>query len=106
MSALGGTGRHDSLTVAYRGSTGRIWRYKGKRARVLAMLASGRGITQWDCLPWHTRLATSIDAMREDGLEIETQIEGRYRHARYWLRTPGLLLLRGIEGQPEPEPAA
>jgi hypothetical protein len=74
--------------VAYRDSEGRKWRYTGKRARVLDMLvATPGGITQWDCLPWHTRLGASIHAMREDGLLISTELEGDYRHARYRLAT-------------------
>lgn len=74
--------------TAYRDSEGVIWRYKGKRARVLDMLTvSPGGITQWDCLPWHTRLGASIHAMREDGLAITTELEGPYRHARYRLAT-------------------
>jgi hypothetical protein len=73
---------------AYRDSEGRIWHYRGKRARVLEMLTvSPGGITQWDCLPWHTRLGSSIHAMREDGLAITTELEGPYRHARYRLAT-------------------
>ena len=78
--------------TAFRSLAGRVWRYSGKRARVLAMLATTRtGVTQWDTLPWHTRLGGTIHALREDGLSIETVREGEYRHARYWLRTPGLL---------------
>ena len=78
--------------TAYRDPTGQIWRYSGKRARVLAMLATGRGVTQWDCLPWHTRLGGTIHVLRCDGLAIETEREGEYRHARYWLRTPGAIV--------------
>ena len=78
--------------TAFRSLAGRVWHYSGKRARVLAMLATTRtGVTQWDTLPWHTRLGGTIHALREDGLSIETVREGEYRHARYWLRTPGLL---------------
>ncbi|MCB2052511.1 MAG: hypothetical protein KDE63_13895 [Novosphingobium sp.] len=45
--------------------------YRGKRARVLTMYATSReGVTQWDCLPWHTRLGGTIHAMRRDGLDI------------------------------------
>ncbi|QGN53339.1 hypothetical protein [Novosphingobium sp. Gsoil 351] len=59
---------------------------------MLAMLATiPTGVTQWDTLPWHTRLGGTIHALREDGLSIETVREGEYRHARYWLRTPGEL---------------
>ncbi len=78
--------RYNLAQTAYRDSEGRIWRYRGKRARVLDMLvASPGGITQWDTLPWHTRLGGSIHAMREDGLPITTELEGPYRHARYRL---------------------
>jgi hypothetical protein len=60
------------------------------------MLATGaKGVTQWDTLPWHTRLGGTIHVMREDGLSIETELEGEYRHARYWLRTPGQLIADG-----------
>ena len=96
MSAAESEGRQDSPNIAYCDSTGRKWAYRGKRARVLAMLATGRnGVTQWDTLPWHTRLGGTIHAMRKDGLTIETVREGEYRHARYWLRTPGQLIEGG-----------
>ena len=86
------SGRAVTSRAAFRSLAGRVWRYSGKRARVLAMLATTRtGVTQWDTLPWHTRLGGTIHALREDGLSIETVREGEYRHARYWLRTPGLL---------------
>ena len=79
--------------VAYRSPTGRIWRYTGKRGRVLAMLATmPAGLTQWDTLPWHTRLGGTIHVLREDGMAITTEREGEYRHARYRLVTPGRLI--------------
>jgi len=79
--------------VAYRSQAGRIWRYNGKRARVLAMLATmPGGVTQWDTLAWQTRLGGTIHAMRQDGLAIDTEREGEFRHARYRLATPGCLL--------------
>lgn len=82
--------------IAFRASTGIVWRYSGKRGRVLAMLATmPAGLTQWDCLPWHTRLGGTIHAMRRDGLAIETEREGEYRHARYRLTTPGSLIKQG-----------
>lgn len=88
--------------TAYQGSTGQIWRYRGKRSQVLEMLATmSRGVTQWDTLPWHTRLGGTIHALRRDGLAITTEIEGRYRHARYRLATPGSLII-----QPENREAA
>ena len=93
MSAVKALGRPNPHSIAFKASTGVVWRYTGKRARVLTMLAtSGNGVTQWDTLPWHTRLGGTIHAMREDGLTIETVREGDYRHARYWLRTPGELI--------------
>lgn len=97
-------GRDGQLTrkTAYRASTGQIWAFNGKRGRVLSMLAAmGQGVTQWDCLPWHTRLGASIHAMREEGLAIETVREGEYRHARYFLRTPGCLIIQA-ENSGEP----
>jgi hypothetical protein len=84
-----GTGR-----VRFRALTGREWAYSGKRGRVLGMLGSGRSITQWDCLPWHTRLGGTIHALRGDGLAIETVREGEFRHARYTLLTTGRLVER------------
>ena len=83
-------------------STGRIWAFTGKRARVLEMLATmGQGVTQWDCLPWHTRLGASVHALREAGLVVRTEREGDYRHARYFLTTPGSLLIQA-ENSGEP----
>lgn len=77
---------------AFRASTGQIWAFEGKKGRVLAMLATmPQGVTQWDCWPWHTRLGSSIHAMRRDGLQIDTVREGEFRHARYTLATPGAL---------------
>ena len=81
--------------VAFRAADGATWSYGGKRGRVLAMLANGSdGVTQWDTLPWHTRLGGTIHAMRQDGLAISTEIVGRYRHARYRLATPGSLIIQ------------
>lgn len=86
ISAFAGKRWPSGAGRAYRDSDGRIWRYSGKRARVLDMLVGlPGGVTQWDCLPWHTRLGASIHAMREDGLAISTELEGPYRHARYRL---------------------
>lgn len=86
VSASGGKRPLDAARTAYSDSEGQIWRYRGKRARVLDMLfVSPGGITQLDCVPWHTRLGGSIHAMREDGLAISTELEGPYRHARYRL---------------------
>lgn len=95
MSALERQGCGKGATTAFRASTGSIWRYRGKRARVLAMLASSpAGLTQWDTLPWHTRLGGTIHVLRQDGLAIDTEREGEYRHARYRLATPGSLLIQ------------
>lgn len=88
--------------IEFEGSNGQLWTYSGKRARVLEMLATTPGgVTQWDCYPWHTRLGASVHALRCDGLEIETEREGEYRHARYRLRTGGSLLIQG-ENNGEP----
>lgn len=81
--------------VTLQTADGQSWTYRGKRGRVLAMLAKAdNGVTQWDTLPWHTRLGGSIHAMRQDGLSIVTEIEGEYRHARYRLATAGCLLIQ------------
>ncbi len=91
-----GLAQFTARQVRFRDDRGRIWAYRGKRGRVLAMLSTmGGGMTQWDTLPWHTRLSGSIHAMREDGLDIETVLEGENRHARYWLRTAGTLIQQG-----------
>lgn len=81
--------------TVFRASTGLIWAYTGKKGRVLRMLATQvGGLTQWDCWPWHTRLGASIHVFREAGLVIETRREGEFRHARYFLRTPGALMIQ------------
>ena len=78
--------------VTFRGSTGQLWGFAGKIGRVLHMLATmPQGVTQWDTLPWHTRLGASIHSLREAGLSIRTEREGDCRHARYFLLTPGRL---------------
>lgn len=78
--------------VTFRGSAGQLWGFDGKIGRVLHMLATmPQGVTQWDTLPWHTRLGASIHSLREAGLSIRTQREGDCRHARYFLLTPGRL---------------
>ncbi len=83
--------------TAYLADTGQLWRFRGKKGRVMAMLAGNPGgVTQWDTLPWHTRLGGNIHAMRQDGLAIDTEREGEYRHARYRLRTAGQLV-RGVK---------
>ena len=85
----------DGAETAYRASTGQVWRFRGKRARVLSMLATmDLGVTPWDCAPWHMRLGASIHVLREAGLAIDTVREGEYRHARYFLRTAGSLLIQ------------
>ena len=83
--------------VRFRSSEGNIWAYRGKRARVLSMLANApNGVTQHDTYPWHTRLGGTIHAMREDGLSIITELEGQSRHARYRLATAGSLIIHPI----------
>jgi len=92
----------DNRIVAFRASDGVTYRYRGKRGRVLAMLANKRdGVTQHDTYPWHTRLGGTVHALRQDGLCISTEIVGRYRHARYRLATPGSLIkqLKNREGE-------
>ena len=85
--------RAKGATISFRASTGATWRYNGKRGRVLSMLATmPAGLTHWDCLPWHTRLGGTIHALRRDGLVINTDREGEYRHARYRLETLGRLI--------------
>lgn len=93
VSARDGQAAPDARRIAFRALTGRIWRYSGKRTRVLAMLASGRTVTQWCAFPWHTRLGGTIHAFRGDWLSIETVREGRSRHACYRLLTPGRIEL-------------
>ena len=90
---------HDAFTskpiVRFRSKEGGQWTYHGKRARVLSMLAAApNGVTQHDTYPWRTRLGGTIHAMREDGLSITTELEGKYRHARYRLTTAGSLLIQ------------
>lgn len=97
----GGSDKGNLGRAAYRASNGRIWSYTGKRGRVLVMLAKAEnGITQWDTLPWHTRLGSSIYAMRGDGLGISTELEGDFRHARYRLHTAGSLIVQGENREP------
>lgn len=94
VSALAVRERSYTAGTALRSLAGCVSRYRGKRARVLAMLASRvDGVTQLDTLPWHTRLCGTIHALRSDGLAIETEREGEYRHARYRLRALGTLVL-------------
>lgn len=86
----------ECLIVAFWASDGRKWLCSGKRGQVLKMLAHARdGITQHDTLPWHTRLGGTIHALRKAGLEISTELEGEYRHARYRLHTRGRIIGRG-----------
>ena len=92
MSALAASRASSASRVTFRALTGREWTYSGKRGRVLAMLGSGGSITPRDCLPWHIRLAATIDVFRDDGLAIDTAREGEFRHGRYTLRTPGRLV--------------
>lgn len=96
MSALEVWRAHDSFVVVFDAVAGRRWLWRGKRAKVVHMLANyPDGVTQHDTLPWHTRLGGTIHALRQDGLEISTELEGEYRHARYRLITPGTVTIRG-----------
>lgn len=79
--------------VTFEAASGERWGFSGKVGRVLRMLATmPHGVTQWDTLPWHTRLGSSVHTLRESGLAITTQREGDYRHARYFLKTPGSIV--------------
>ena len=99
-SALGRLDRGQGRATGFHALDGRKWAYRGKRGQVLAMLVDAPGgITQWDTLPWHTRLGGTIHAMRADGLSISTEVEGQYRHARYRLHTPGRLVERAGDGK-------
>jgi hypothetical protein len=97
QSRLSGNHRKRAVNaraVCFRSANGQHWCFHGKIGRVLHMLATlPQGITQWDTLPWHTRLGASVHALREAGLSIDTKREGECRHARYILRTLGYLLL-------------
>lgn len=85
--------------VTFEAASGERWGFSGKVGRVLRMLATmPYGVTQWDTLPWHTRLGSSVHTLRESGLAITTQREGDYRHARYFLQTPGSLVAPKGEG--------
>ncbi len=88
------------VKTSYTDGDGRAWSYKGKKAIVLDMLMTRPGgITQLNCIPWHTRLSGTIHALRQDGLEIVTEIEGRYRHARYRMPTDCSLIIDPIHWQ-------
>ena len=83
----------ETKLVRFQAPDGRCWGFGGKAGRVLAMLATKlAGMTQYDTLPWHTRLGASIHSLRKAGLDIVTEREGPCRHARYKLRTPGTLI--------------
>lgn len=85
--------------VTFEAASGQRWGFSGKVGRVLRMLATmPHGVTQWDTLPWHTRLGSSVHTLRESGLAITTQREGDYRHARYFLKTPGSIVALTGEG--------
>lgn len=92
-TALGKAKASGANTFMYRSNCGQEWRHKGNAGRVLGMLASTPiGITQFSTYPWHTRLAASIQVLRDSGLEIETTREGDFRHGRYRLLTKGALI--------------
>ena len=90
------TGSSKSI-VRFRSKEGNIWASRGKRARVLSMLVNAaNGVTQYDTYPWHTRLGGTIHALRNDGLAITTELEGKFRHARYRLGTAGWVIIHPI----------
>jgi hypothetical protein len=78
--------------VLFRSDKGREWRYKGKRAYVLSLLASRREITRADLLPRYRTLLPTIRSLRRDGLHIETVCEDESDEAYYWLCTAGSLI--------------
>ena len=86
--------------VIFRSDIGQEFVHKGKVGRVLQMLATKPGgVTQFDTHPWHTRLGASIHLLRQSGLAIETIREGECRHGRYWLLTPGCLIIHAKTGE-------
>jgi len=92
-TTLGKAKGSGAKTSIYRSDCGRVWSHKGKVGRVLVMLANTpSGITQYSTYPWHTRLAASIQVLRDSGLAIETTREGEFRHGRYRLLTKGALI--------------
>lgn len=93
MSAVDGVWQSYSQPVSLESPTGLKIAHKGKIGRVLSMLPLSEGVTQHDCDPWHTRLSGSIKTLREEGLEISTELEGEFRHARYRLHTPGTVII-------------
>ena len=87
--------RDDKPLTSFQSREGHVWTYHGKRARVLAMLVNApNGVTQWDTLPWHTRLGGTIHAMREDGLAISTEHPPQ-NGSQYALCGPSSSTLRG-----------
>lgn len=87
------TRRANAKAVIFVADSGQRFIRTGKGGRVLSMLARMRGgVTQWDTLPWHTRLSSTVHALRREGLAIVTEIEGPFRHARYRLATAGQLV--------------
>jgi hypothetical protein len=93
VSAVEGVRQSYSQPVSLESPTGLKIAHKGKIGRVLSMLPLSEGVTQHDCYPWHTRLSGSIKTLRDEGLEISTELEGEFRHARYRLHTPGTVTI-------------
>lgn len=92
MSAASNAGRANAPVIAFRSTTGRIWRFKGARAHVLiAMVNSPKGLSQRDCMVWTIRLGAIVHALRAMGLDIATELEGPNREARYRLLTAGTI---------------
>ena len=90
MSAPKGNWQSYSQPVSFESPTGLKIAHTGKIGRVLSMLRqAANGVTQHDCYPWHTRLSGSIKILRDEGLDISTEREGRFQHARYRLHSTG-----------------
>ena len=90
MSEATNQGRANAHAIAFRDTTGRIWRFKGARAGILwTMVNSPNGVSQRDCMAWTIRLGAIIHAMRTMGLDIATELEGPNREAHYRLITDG-----------------
>jgi hypothetical protein len=99
MASSGKVCRPRTGKTFFRAPTGELWVHSGNAAKVLRLLATHPGgITQFSTLPWHTRLAASIQILRLSGIAIETVREGPSRHARYYLLTRGELLAQEGEG--------
>jgi hypothetical protein len=68
-----------------------VWRFDGKEAHVLALLASGPGVAPTDTRLRLSTLRRTIETLCEAGLEIDITYEGELEQVHYWLRTVGTL---------------